>query len=91
MRFFKNKSFYSTLLAFLFIGVTGLSIWNLDVLIRFYNAYQNGTLTKEKILLDIAAFDIGRKSSVVPVDVKTSALDGMVQVYVPEGEFLMGK
>ncbi len=62
MRFFENKRFYITLLAFLFMGSASLTLWNLDVLIRFYNAYQNGTLTKEKILLDIASFGIGRKS-----------------------------
>ena len=91
MRFLGKKRFFTSIFFFLFIGVAGLSIWNLDVLIRFYNAYQNDTLTKEKIFLDIAAFNIGRKSSVAPVDLKTSSLDGMMQVYVPEGEFLMGK
>jgi len=91
MNLFKSKKFYRTLL----LSITGIMavvfIWNLDVLIRFYNSYQNGTLTMEKIRLDIAAFDLGRRSSVIPVDVKTSTMDGMVQVYVPEGEFLMGK
>jgi len=91
MKLFKNKRFYIPLLSFLVITVTGVSMWNLDVLIRFHNAYQNGTLTMEKIRLDIASFNIGWRSSVTPVDVKTSALDGMMQVYVPEGEFLMGK
>lgn len=91
MKLFKNKRFYLSLLFFLMIAAAGISIWNLDVLIRFHNAYQNGTLTMEKILLDVAAFNIGRQSPVIPVDIKTSAQDGMVQVYVPEGEFLMGK
>ncbi len=90
MKFFRNKKFY-ILLLFLFVFIAGISIWNLDVLIRFYNSLQNGTLTMEKIRLDIASFNIGRRSSVIPIDVKTSALDGMIQVYVPEGEFLMGK
>jgi formylglycine-generating enzyme required for sulfatase activity len=91
MKLFKNKRFYLSLLFFLMIAAAGISIWNLDVLIRFHNAYQNGALTMEKILLDVAAFNIGKQSSVIPVDIKTSALDGMIQVYVPEGEFLMGK
>ncbi len=91
MKLFKTKRFYITLLFSLFAFIAGISIWNLDVLIRFYNSYQNGTLTLEKIRLDIAAFDLGRQSLVIPVDIKTSALDGMAQVYVPEGEFLMGK
>ena len=91
MKLFKHKRFYLSLLFFLIIAAAGISIWNLDVLIRFHNAYQNGTLTMEKILLDVAAFNIGRQSPVIPVDIKTSAQDGMVQVYVPEGDFLMGK
>jgi formylglycine-generating enzyme required for sulfatase activity len=64
--------------------------WNWDIVIRFAHSYQNGTLTLAKIRKDIAAFNIGRESSVRPVDTKTSAVDGMTQVYVPEGEFLMG-
>jgi formylglycine-generating enzyme required for sulfatase activity len=91
MKLFKNKRFYLSLLFFIIIAAAGISIWNLDVLIRFHNAYQNGALTMEKIRLDLASFNIGKKSSVVPVDIKTSQLDGMAQVYVPDGEFLMGK
>jgi len=72
-----NKRIYITLLFSLFTVAAGISIWNADVLIRFNNAYQNGTLTMEKIRLDIAAFDIGKRSSVIPVDLKTSALDSM--------------
>ncbi|MEK6751928.1 MAG: SUMF1/EgtB/PvdO family nonheme iron enzyme [Chloroflexota bacterium] len=91
MKLFKNKKNYLSLLLSLFIFMAGLSIWNLDILIRFYNSYQNGALTMEKIRLDIASFNMGRKSSIVAVDIKTSRMDGMAQVYVPEGEFLMGK
>lgn len=76
---------------FLLISITGVSIWNLDVLIRFYNASQNGTLTMEKVRLDFASFNIGKKSTVMPVDIKISTVDGMEQVYVPKGNFLMGK
>lgn len=91
MKLFANKRIYVSILLVVFVSGIGTAVWNLDILVRFYNSYQNGTLTMEKVRLDLAAFDIGRKSSVVPVDVKTSTLDGMVQVYVPEGEFLMGK
>ncbi|MBI5824747.1 MAG: SUMF1/EgtB/PvdO family nonheme iron enzyme [Chloroflexi bacterium] len=91
MKLFKNKKFYLSLLLSLFIFMAGISTWNLDILIRFYNSYQNGALTMEKVRLDLASFNVGRKSSVVPIDEKTSALDGMAQVYVPEGNFLMGK
>lgn len=86
-----NKRIYITLLFSLFTVAAGISIWNADVLIRFNNAYQNGTLTMEKIRLDIASFNLGRRSPIAPVDIKTSALDGMEQVYVPEGDFWMGK
>lgn len=91
MKFFGNKKFYITLSFFFFVFIVSFSIWNLDVLIRFYNSLQNGTLTMEKIRLDLASFNIGRRSSVIPFDIKTSELDGMTQAYVPEGEFLMGK
>ncbi|MBK8783605.1 MAG: SUMF1/EgtB/PvdO family nonheme iron enzyme [Anaerolineales bacterium] len=85
----RNFYLFSMITIVLFLAV--ISALNLDILFRFYNAHQNGTLTMEKIRLDIAAFDIGKRSSVIPVDLKTSALDGMEQVYVPEGNFLMGK
>lgn len=88
---FKSKKIYPAIFLSLFIFIAGISIWNLDILIRFYTAYQNSTLTMEKVRLDLAAFNFGKTSSVVSVDIKTSALDGMAQVFVPEGEFLMGK
>lgn len=91
MKLFKNNKFYIALFLVLLISAAGLSVSNLDVLLRFYHSYQNGTLTMEKIRLDLASFDLGRKSSVTPIDVKTSEFDGMLQVYVPEGEFLMGR
>lgn len=91
MKLFKNKKFYTALSFFIVVLITVTSIWNLDVLIRFYNAQQNGTLTMEKIRLDIASFNFGRRSPVTPVDEKTSRMDGMLQVYVPAGEFLMGR
>ena len=91
MKLFNNKRIYKIVIFSLFILTVGISIWNLDVLIRFYNAYQNGALTLEKILLDFASFNIGRQSSVIPVDIKTSETDGMTQMYIPEGEFFMGK
>ena len=86
----KSKLYlFSTIAVILFLAI--ISILNLDIFFRFYNAYQNRTLTMEKIRLDIAAFDLGRQSSVIPVDIKTSEPDGMTQMYIPEGEFFMGK
>ena len=70
--------------------ITSPVLANWDLFMRAIHSHQNGTLTMEKFRLDLASFDIGRRSPIVPVDVKTSPVDGMVQVFVPEGEFLMG-
>lgn len=85
----RNFYLFSMITIVLFLAV--ISTLNLDILFRFYNANQNNTLTMEKIRLDVASFGLGRRPSVIPVDIKTSDLDGMTQVYVPEGEFFMGK
>lgn len=91
MSLFKNKKLYIVVLLMALIGFAALIVWNLDVALRFIRAYQNGTLTLEKIRYDLAAFDFGKKLPVKPIDEKISATDGMVQVYVPAGEFPMGK
>jgi formylglycine-generating enzyme required for sulfatase activity len=77
----------STILLFLFGGVL---VWNADVLVRAYHAFQTGTFTLERLRFDIASFDIGRSSNVVPVAARVSPIDGMTQLFVPAGEFLMG-
>jgi formylglycine-generating enzyme required for sulfatase activity len=85
----RNNTFYS----FIVLGVLLLSspvAINWDLLLRTFHSYQNGTLTMEKFRLDLGSYNIGRNPQVVPVDTKTSPKDGMVQVLVPEGEFLMG-
>jgi formylglycine-generating enzyme required for sulfatase activity len=91
MKLLQNKKFYVTISLLFFALIAIPSILNLDVLIRFYNAYEDDALTVERIRLDIASFNIGRKSPVMPIAVKTSPLDGMTQVFVPAGEFLMGR
>lgn len=91
MKLLKNRKSGFILILSMLISMAGLSIWNLDVLLRFHHSYQNGTLTMEQVRLDLAAFNFGRKSPITPLDVKTSEMDDMVQVFVPEGEFLMGK
>lgn len=91
MSLFKNKKLYIVVSLIALIGFAALIVWNLDVALRFIRAYQNGTLTLEKIRYDLAAFDFGKNLPVKPIDEKISATDGMVQVYVPAGEFLMGK
>lgn len=79
------------LIAFiLLLSATGIFILNLDVVLRFVHLYQNGGLTIEKMRFDIASFNLGKKSTVSPIKKQESTIDGMIQVYVPEGEFIMG-
>src|SRR5688572_5268240 len=73
------------LLAFILI------IWNLDIAIRAFRNIQNDTFSTQRLRLDISAFNIGQESSIKPIDSKTSGKDGMIQLFVPEGNFLMGK
>lgn len=82
--------FYRIFALFFLLTVIGIAVWNLDLVLRFVHSFQNGTLTEEKIRFDIASFNIGRRSPVIPVNKMTSAADGMLQMYVPEGEFVMG-
>lgn len=91
MNIFKNKKFYIIIMVVFILTASVALILNLDFVLRAMHSYQNGTLTEEKIRLDIASFNLGRKSPVTPIDKKTSAMDGMLQVYVPEGEFIMGE
>jgi eukaryotic-like serine/threonine-protein kinase len=64
---------------------------NLDVVARAIRAMQTGTFSIQRLRYDIASFNIGHNQPVQPVDSKTSKKDGMVQVYVPAGEFKMGR
>jgi eukaryotic-like serine/threonine-protein kinase len=64
---------------------------NLDVAARAFNAMQAGTFSTQRLRYDLASFNIGQEITNKPIQQKTSAADGMVQVYVPAGEFLMGK
>ncbi|HET7144860.1 MAG TPA: formylglycine-generating enzyme family protein [Anaerolineales bacterium] len=90
MKKLKPGNLLRTVMLMLFILAASIVILNLDVVLRFVHSFQNGTLTEEKIRFDIASFNIGRKSPVIPVNKMTSAVDGMLQMYVPEGEFVMG-
>ncbi len=74
----------------LLILLTALLLWNADVTLSLLQATQAGTLSLQRIRNEIAAFDLGQGLPVTPVDIRTSPLDGMVQVYVPEGVFQMG-
>ncbi|MBL8090891.1 MAG: SUMF1/EgtB/PvdO family nonheme iron enzyme [Anaerolineales bacterium] len=85
------KKIYSTMTILFFILITGIIVWNLDIVIRAYRNVQNGTFSMQRLRYDIASFNIGQKSPFTPIDKKTSEKDGMIQLFVPEGEFLMGK
>jgi formylglycine-generating enzyme required for sulfatase activity len=91
MALFKSKKIYIVISLILAAAIAGVVVFNLDVVLRFIRAYQNGALTMDKARYDLAAFNFGKRSPVTPVAQKVSALDGMAQVYVPEGEFIMGK
>ena len=78
------------ILLLLLIILLGVAAWNLDFGLSLVRAYQNGTLTVERVRFDIAAFDIGQNITISPIKTQTSAKDGMLQVYVSEGKFLMG-
>lgn len=90
MKIFSTKKPYVVVALIILASITSIIVLNLDVPLRFIESYKNGTLTLEKIRFDIASFDFGRKSPFTPIEKKTSATDGMIQVYVPEGEFIMG-
>ncbi|MBI5351218.1 MAG: SUMF1/EgtB/PvdO family nonheme iron enzyme [Chloroflexi bacterium] len=87
-----KKSRLITLLVFIdiIIAISVMAVLNLDVLLRFIHSYQKGTLTSEQIHLDIASFDLGQPVPNIPANAKTSQMDGMIQVNVPAGEFIMG-
>ena len=71
--------------------MVGVGVWNLDIVLRVYRNFQNGTFSIQRLRYDIASLNLGQKSPITPIDQKISANDGMVQLFVPEGEFLMGK
>jgi formylglycine-generating enzyme required for sulfatase activity len=85
------KNLIKYFLVLTIITLLGLMIWNLDIAIRAYHNVQNGTFSIQRLRFDIASFNIGQGSPITPIDQKTSPKDGMIQLFVPEGEFLMGK
>lgn len=76
------------LVGVLVLGVVALS--NLDILLRAFHHYQEGTLSEVRFRLDLASYNIGRAVPPIPADAIVSSLDGMTQVFIPEGEFMMG-
>ncbi len=90
MKIFASKNIFSAITLIVLMVITVLIVLNLDILLRAIHSFQNGTLTQEKLRLDIAAFDLGQPVPPLPADAKTSAIDGMIQVNIPAGEFTMG-
>jgi len=84
-----SKTIRAILVAIVFV-VLGILIWNADILIRGYRSLQKGSFSVERLRFDLASFNLGRESSVVPIDAKISEIDSMTQLYIPEGEFNMG-
>ena len=84
------KKIIITISAVLFLAAVGLTVWHFDVIARSWRAAQEGRLSILKLRYELAAFDIGRPSPNTPLNTKVSAVDGMMQVYVSEGIFVMG-
>jgi formylglycine-generating enzyme required for sulfatase activity len=84
------KKILTLILLFIIIGVSALLIWNLDIGLRAWRAAQEGNLSILLIRYELASFDIGRPNSNIPLNTRTSQMDDMIQVYIPEGEFIMG-
>jgi formylglycine-generating enzyme required for sulfatase activity len=85
-----TKKILTWIIVLVSIIISGFLIWNLDLCLRLWRSAQAGSLSAERLRYELAAFDIGRPSSNIPLDTKISKLDGMTQVYIPKGEFIMG-
>jgi len=85
-----KRKILPSLLLVVVVSISTVTILNLDIGLRTWRAVQAGKFSTLSLRYELAAFDIGQSSPNVPVDVKISAADGMTQVYVPEGEFIMG-
>jgi len=89
-----NGSRFTKILVFIAIVVILFSLiaatFNLDLFLRLYHAFQNGRLTMEAVQYEIAAYDIRHPFPVAPESSRVSPKDGMTQIYIPAGEFMMG-
>lgn len=86
-----KKLFLPFFISLSIVLISVIMILNADVFLRFKKAYDAGTLTELNIRYELAAYNLNYWKRVKPIDKKTSPADGMVLVYVPEGEFQMGK
>ncbi len=71
-------------------AVAAVAIWNLDVVLRLFHRFQDGTLNGQAVRLELDAFDIGAPGMPAVIEAKRSPIDNMNQVLVPQGEFMMG-
>jgi len=78
------------MLLVILIAISSILIPNIDIGLRAWRKAKEGKLSTLLLRYELAAFDVGRPSSNIPVDTKSAPADGMIQVYVPEGEFIMG-
>lgn len=85
-----KRKFLLWILIILFFAAVTISIQNLDIALRTWRTAQAGKFSPLLLRYELAAFNIGKASINIPVDVKNSNVDGMAQVYVPAGEFTMG-
>lgn len=91
LTFSKNKRIPGILILMgIVMGFCYAAIFNLDIFIRAFHSYQTGSLSMEKFRLDLASYDLFQPVPALPADAKTSPVDGMLQVYVPAGKFMMG-
>jgi formylglycine-generating enzyme required for sulfatase activity len=84
------KKFFIWSIPIIVIVLASFCIWNLDIALRLWRSAREDNLTELILRYELASFNIGRASPNIPIGVKTSAADGMIQVYVPEGAFTMG-
>jgi formylglycine-generating enzyme required for sulfatase activity len=63
---------------------------NLDLFLRLDRAVRNGKLTRAALQYEIAAYDIRQPFPVTPERSKVSSRDGMTEIHIPAGEFIMG-
>jgi len=86
-----NRGFYGLLMLLLLITVSVAVILNLDIAVRAFRSHQDGTLNMEKFRLDLASFGLGQPVPAIPAGAIKSPMDGMIQVHVAAGEFIMGR
>jgi formylglycine-generating enzyme required for sulfatase activity len=87
----KIRKLIMALLIIAILVSAAILISNLDMAVRTYHALESGTFSVQRLRYDMASFNFGQKAGVTPIATKVSNKDGMVQVFVPAGEFSMGK